>query len=310
MKKITNRIGMSLPIAVWCAVDGYDYSEDESVISATSIMKPIRQIILGRRYKDSVKEVDVEDLISTSMGTALHDSVENAWKNKDKVIEALTNMGYMNTEDIYDGITFEKRTIKDIDGYKISGKFDLVFQGIVADIKSTSTWTYIFGSKDDDYRLQMSIYRWLNPELIINDYGYIEFIFTDWSAVKAKQDSKYPQARVMTKKIRLLSIKDTEAWLKDKIKLISINESVEDDKLPECTPEELWQTETKWKYYKGASRARATKVFDNEIDAYNMQRKNGAGDIVEVKGEVKRCKYCSYTNLCNQYSKLQIQGLV
>lgn len=310
MKKITNRIGMSLPIAVWCAVDGYDYSEDESVISATSIMKPIRQIILGRRYKDSVKEVDVEDLISTSMGTALHDSVENAWKNKNKVVEALTNMGYMNTEDIYDGITFEKRTIKKIDGYKISGKFDLVFQGIVADIKSTSTWTYIFGSKDDDYRLQMSIYRWLNPELIINDYGYIEFIFTDWSAVKAKQDSQYPQARVMTKKIKLMSIKDTEEWLKDKIKLISINESVEDDKLPECTPEELWQTETKWKYYKGASRARATKVFDNEIDAYNMQRKNGVGDVVEVKGEVKRCKYCSYTNLCNQYSRLQIQGLV
>ena len=311
MKKITNNTGMSLPIAVWCAVDGYDHSNEENLISATSIMKPIRQIVLGRRYKDSEKEVDVDDLISSSMGTALHDSVESAWKNKDKVVEVLNNMGYTNSEDIYDKITFEKRTVKEMLGYKISGKFDLVFDGIVADIKSTSTWTYIFGSKDDDYRLQMSIYKWLNPLLITNDYGYIEFIFTDWSGVKAKQDKTYPQSRVVSKKIKLMTIEDTERWLEGKLNEITTNELLTDDKLPECTDEELWSSPDVWKYYKGASRARSTKNFDNEADAIRFQMSNGdVGEVVHFKGEVKRCKYCSYANFCNQYTKLQLKGLI
>ena len=310
MTKITNKIGMSLPLAVWCAVDDYDYAKDESIISATSIMKPIKQIVLGRRYKDSNKEFDVDDMVSSSMGTALHDAVEKAWKNKDKVVSVLDSMGYMNSEDIYDKITFEKRTVKELDGYKISGKFDMVFDGIVADIKSTSTWTYIFGSKDEDYRIQMSIYRWLNPELITNDSAYVEFIFTDWSAVKARQDSQYPQARVLSKKIELMSISDTETWLKAKIKQIASNESIEDSKLPECTSEELWQSADKWKYYAGASRNRATKVFDNESDAIKMQMEKGKGDVVHFAGEVKRCKYCSYTEFCNQYVQLKLKGLV
>jgi len=307
--KITNSTGISLPLAVWLAHDNYDYSTDEDVISATSLMKPIRQIVLGRRYKDAEKEMDVNDLVASSMGTALHDSVENAWKDKDKAVKILENMGYMNSEDIYDKITFEKRTIKQCGKFKVSGKFDLVFEGIVADIKSTSTWTVVFGSKDDDYKIQMSIYKWLNPELITNSHGYIEFIFTDWSAVKALQDKSYPQNRVMSKKIELMSLSDTEKWLEDKVKEITANESIEDDKLPECTDEELWASPDKWKYYKGASRARATKNYDNELEANQRQAKDG-GAVVHFKGEVKRCKYCSYTNFCNQYVKLQLKGLV
>ena len=310
MKKITNRTGMSLPLAIWCAVDDYDYSTEENLISATTMMKPTKQIVLGRRYKDADKEFDVDDLIASSMGTALHDSVENAWKQRDKVIETLDSMGYMNSEDIYDKVTFEKRTVKELDGFKISGKFDMVFDGIVADIKSTSTWTHIFGSKDSDYSLQMSIYRWLNPELITNDVGYIEYIFTDWSAVKARQDSQYPQTRVLSHKIDLMSINDTETWLKAKIKEITYNESIEDSKLPECTPEELWQSADTWKYYAGASRARATKNFDNESDALKMQMSKGKGDVVKFSGEVKRCKYCSYTEFCTQYVQLKLKGLV
>jgi len=308
MKKITNKTGMSLPIAVWSAIDNYDYSKEKNVISATAIMNPIRQIILGRRYKDSKKEVDVDDLIASSMGTALHDSIENAWKDKDKVVEVLNSLGYINAEDIYNNITFEKRTIKKINGYKISGKFDLVFDGIVADIKSTSVWTWIYGSKDEDYKLQMSIYKWLNPELITNTHGYVEFIFTDWSKQKAIQDKQYPQSRVMSKKIELMSLSETQDWLENKVNSIRSNESVDDNKLPECTPDELWQTDSKWKYYKGASRARATKVFDNEEDAYKFSKSGGT--IIEFKGEVKRCKYCSYVNFCNQYTKFQLQGLV
>jgi hypothetical protein len=309
-KKITNNNGLSLPIAVWLAYDGYDYSNDDSVISTTSLMKPIKQVVFGRRYKDADKEFDVSDFISSSMGTALHDSVELAWKNKDKTVDILNNMGYLNAEDIYDKVTFEKRTVKQVGKYKISGKFDMVFDGIVADIKSTSTWTYIYGSKDDDYKIQMSIYRWLNPELITNDFGYIEFIFTDWSAVKAKQDSSYPQGRTATKKIALMSIAETQKFVEDKLSEIQINELIEDDKLPDCTDEELWASADVWKVYKGASRARSMKNFALEADAYEFAATKAGSVVVLNKGEVKRCNYCSYQEFCSQYTRLKVKGLV
>ena len=308
--KITNVTGISLPLAVWLARDDYDYGKESNLISATTLMSPIKQIVLGRRYKDSDKEFDVSDLIASTMGTALHDSVENAWKSKEKAVEILTNMKYMNAEEIYDKITFEKRTVKEVDGYKISGKFDLVFDGIVADIKSTTVWTWIYGSKDDDYKLQMSIYRWLNPTLITNDFGYVEFIFTDWSAVKAKQDKSYPQSRIASKKIKLMSIADTEAWIVQQLDKVTKSELLSDDDLPDCTDAELWMSPSVWKYYKGASRARATKNFDNESDANDRLAKEGVGTVVHVKGEVKRCKYCKYTQFCNQYLQLQLKGLV
>ncbi len=308
--KMTNTMGISLPLAVWALVDDYDHSTDDSVISVTSLMKPTRQIIYGRRYKDSLKEMDAKDLIASSMGTALHDSVENAWKQKDKVVQVLENLGYSNCADIFDKITFEKRTVLPVGDYNISGKFDLVFSGIVADIKSTSVWSYIYGSKDADYILQMSIYKWLNPTLITNDYGYIEYIFTDWSGEKARADRQYPQQRVLSHKLKLLSLDETDKWLKKKIAVVAKYEALKDSELPECTDEELWSTADKWKYYKKEGAARATKVFDNELDANTRLAKEGTGVVKLFKGGVKRCGYCNYINLCDQYTKLQLEGRV
>lgn len=310
-KKITNVDGVSLPIAVWLAYDNYDYATDDSIISATSLMKPIKQIVFGRRYKDADKEIDVSDLLASSMGTALHDSVENAWKDKSKVVKILDEMGYINGSDIFDNVTFEKRSVLPVGKYKVSGKFDMVFQGIVADIKSTSVWTWIYGSKDDDYKIQMSIYRWLNPDLIKSDDAYVEFIFTDWSGVKAKQDSQYPQSRVASKKIKLMSVSETDHWIKQRLDLVELNEMNADDDLPDCTDEELWRSADTWKYYAGASRARATKNFDNSAEAIAFQAsKGGKGDIVLVKGEIKRCSYCSFQEYCKQYAGFKVKGLV
>ncbi len=308
--KITNNTGISLPIAVWLAIDEYDYSDQENLISATTLIKPVKQIVLGRRYKEADKEMDVADLLAVKMGTAFHNDIENAWKLKDKCIEALTAFGYKNPEAIYDKITFEKRSSKEFGRYEVSGKFDLVFDGIVADIKSTSTWTYIFGSNDDAYIKQLSIYRVLHPDLIVNDAGYIEFIFTDWSAVKAKQDSQYPQQRVATKKMELMSVTDTEKWITDKLALVEKTEKLPDNKLPDCTDEELWKKEDKWKYYGIKGAKRAIKVFNTQADAELMLSVKGKGEVKKFAGGVKRCKYCSYINFCDQYSRLQMQGLI
>lgn len=312
MTKYTNNSNISLPLAIWALMDNYNYDGRDNVISVTTLLKPIRQIVLGRRYKDCMKEIDAENLIASSMGTALHDSVEKAWKDKDKVLNILDNLGYIASESIYNDVILERRSEKELNGYIISGQFDIAFRGTVCDIKSTSVYSYIFGSKEEDYRLQMSIYRWLNQDIITDDYGYIEYIFTDWSQVKALQDSQYPQKRILSHKIKLLSIEDTNTWIMNKLADIAKYEALNDDDLIECSDEELWRTNDVWKYYKPnksgeINYTRATKVCDSEEQANSLKNSQG-GAVVLYKGEIKRCKYCNYTNICKQYEKFKIRG--
>jgi len=78
---ITNRSDISLALAVWLLHDEYDSQAGKfnKYISATSIMKPLRHILLPRRMDVGDNVIDVEDFIARSMGHALHDSVEKAW---------------------------------------------------------------------------------------------------------------------------------------------------------------------------------------------------------------------------------------
>lgn len=316
MTKYTNKTGLSLPIAVWALMDNYNYDSRDNIISASTLLKPTRQIVLGRKYKDCDKEIEASDLIASSMGTALHDSVEKAWKNRDKTIGLLESLNYLQAEKIYDDVVLEKRTEKEINGYIISGQFDIAFNGHVCDIKSTSVWSYIFGSKEKDYINQMSIYRWLNQDIITEDKAYVEYIFTDWSQVKALQDSQYPQARTHTLEVTLMSLEDTEKFIIDKLADIDKFMALPDKHLILCSDDELWRSEDSWKAYKPNAKtgkinyARASKVFDNEKYAVAYQSLTKGTEVKLFKGEVKRCKYCNYTNICNQYSEMKLMGEV
>lgn len=314
MIKYTNNTDMNLVLAIWALMDNYNHDERSNAISVTGLLKPTRQIILGRRFKDNIREIDSENLIQSSMGTAIHDSVEKAWKNKDKVVEIMESLGYIASSSIYDEVILERRSEKEINGFIISGQFDIVFRGSVCDIKSTSVYSYIFGSKEEDYKLQMSIYKWLNQDIITDDYGYIEYVFTDWSAMKAIQDSQYPQKRIISHKIKLLSISETEDWIINKLAQVSLYESLDNSKLIRCSDEDLWRTSDKYKYYKKnkagiVNYSRATKVFSNEFEA-NHKRDTEGGAVILIKGEIKRCKYCNFTNICEQYLEYKKEGLV
>ena len=98
----------------------------------------------------------------------------------------------------------------------------------------------------------------------------INYIFTDWSAADAKQRPEYPQARVLTQRIPLLSIDDTQAYVEAKLTQLDMYKDAPEDAIPLCTDEDLWRKETTWKYYKTKDKTdgRSTKNFDNSADAY------------------------------------------
>ncbi len=323
MKKLTNENQIDLPIAVWLLQNGYYSGADKAppgeLLSVTTLLKPTRQLILQRLVEDADKENDVSDFIASRMGHALHDSIERAW-TEGNWQEAMKRLHYPQSiidkvrinpdpKTIQDGeipIYLEQRGFKEIGGIILTGQLDFSINGAYRDVKSTSTFSFTSGSKDEDYRLQGSMYRLILPEMIWKDKMRIEFIFTDWVSYQAKANPNYPQSRVAHKEFPLLSIKDTEDHIHGKLDHIRQNARFKNnqDKLVRCTDKELWKRPDSYKYYSNPETAkkkgRCTKRFDSFADAEQYRIEKGKGVVVTEKGEVNACTYCPAFLVCEQ----------
>ena len=319
----TNKNNVSLALAVFLMYDNYEYDERPDSISATGLIRPLRQLVLSKQNPALLKTVDIADLVSTRMGSAIHKGCEDAWTDLDNVSNALRVLGAsedaisrirINPETTNTGETpvyVEQRIEKEIDDFIISGKYDLVVDGTLNDYKSTSVWSYIYDSNADSYIKQGSIYKWLSPDKITDSYMNINYIFTDWSAAKARMDTKsYPQQRVLTKQYPLWSIEETQNWIQNKLAQYKLHSNTPQEGLLECTDEELWATEETFKYYKNPNKLdRSTKNFKTMNEA--LVRKSADGDVGIIKtipGEVKACRYCPVVGICTQAETMLTEG--
>lgn len=320
LQRYVNNASVPLSLAVFLATDNYDY--DSESISATSLLKPIRQIILAGRVPATDSIVDIMTLVQSRMGSAIHDGIERAWT--DNHAKALQLLGYpqrvidrvkvnpergsLQPNDI--PVYLEQRVKKKFGGYTISGKFDFVGEGRVEDFKSTSVNTWINHNNDEKYILQGSIYRWLNPDIVTQDTMAIQFIFTDWAAMRARTEKNYPPNRTMQRIYHLKSIPETEAFVRAKLALIERYKDAPEADLPLCSDEDLWRKDPVWKYYKNPdNRNRSTKNFDNRQDAYvRMAQDGNVGVVIEVPGQAVACKYCPAFPVCSQKDALIAAG--
>lgn len=321
-KQVTNDLDIDLPIAAWLLQDGYYSGADKAppgeLISVTSLMKPVRQQILQRQVPIEDQTVDLADLLASRMGHALHDSIERAWTEGDwqkamkrlrypqKVIDRIVINP--KPEDVIDDqipIYLEQRGFRETNGVVLTGQLDFSIDGAYRDVKSTSTFSYTSGSKDEDYVLQGSMYRWIMPDMIWKDTMRIEFLFTDWQKYRTNEPN-YPKSRSTHKEYTLMTTKETEEWVDERFNDIRKNAryAKKQDKLIRCTDKELWRGADSWKYYSNPETAkkggRATKNFDNPADAEIHRQKAGKGVVVHIPGEVKACAYCPAFAVCEQ----------
>lgn len=331
--KLTNQDQHSLSIAVWLGVDWYNHNRHPGKLhmSATGLLKPIRQTILAQRLEKIQEEEvsrDIREDIANRMGTAIHDGISRAWLNPEKRKEALINMGYparvvdrirvnpsekeAKNPDIIP-VYIEKRFYREIDGFIIDGEADFIGEGVLEDFKSTGVYGYMKSNNDEKYIQQGSIYRWLAPDVITSDFMRIQHIFTDWSKLDAiiKKKAGYPQSRLISKKLMLMSVPETETFIKQRLRELMLYMDKPESKLPRCTPEELWQDQTVYKYYSKPTNKIATKVCDTYAEAHEHFMKGGAkGIIKEFQGKAKRCNYCESYDLCSQKDELIASGLL
>ena len=311
---ITNKQNLPLSVALYLAADEYDHNSDPDYLSATSIIKSDKIMVLSKRVGEV--ETDVSSIVASRIGTAIHDAIERAWTSSERRSNALAALGIPpkvfnkilinpKPEDLYDGcipIYMEQRRVKKINGMLLGGKFDFIGEGQLEDFKSTKTYGYIHGTNVQDYILQGSIYRWLFPDLVTENTILITYVFTDWMAGKAKTDPSYPQTAVLSEHYPLMSMEETEEYLTGRTQSYLKLRNLDEADLPECTPEDLWQKPSKWKYYKNPEkRTKSTKNFDDEASAIiRMQDDGNVGIVIEDKGSVMRCKYCNGFDKCTQ----------
>ena len=323
-QRYMNVAEVPLALAVFLATDHYDYDDTPNVISATTLLKPIRQIILPSRIPAGDGLISLPDMMSNRLGSAVHDGIEKAWKTNYK--DAMLAMGYpqrvidkvvVNPSPDYliqfpdcIPIYLEQRLKRQFGKWTISGKFDFIGEGRVTDFKTASVWSYMNQVNATKQPLQGSLYRWLDPKKITQDEMDIIHIFMDWKAGMVRTDPSYPTQRFKKQTFPLLSLSETEQFIRRKVEAIEKYWDAPEEEIPNCDDEDLWRSEPVFKYYKNpTSTKRSTKNFDNAHDARLRHIEDGSvGVIKEVPGQVTACKYCPAFIACSQKDSLIAAG--
>lgn len=252
--------------------------------SVTTLLQPIREIMLKRRYYDKIEQ-DVSDMVWAIFGSAVH-----------KIMEESDKTGYAEMK-------LEESIINE---YKLTGICDLYNEEdySVEDYKTCSVWKIIH-EEFDDWKKQGLMYAWM-----LRRRGYyvnkLKFhaLMKDWSSKDARFNSSYPQHPVWTwyYEIKEEDLKNIEEFINLKFREIIIYENKQDDELPICSEDERWNPGNKYAVYKKAGDKRASAVLDSEEEAhrYISEKCNGSGEIQVRKGEDRKCiDYC----ICSKYCK-------
>ena len=321
--KIKNDLNLHPVISVWLAGDTYTGANNETYISATGLLRSTRQQVLLRKCikEDNEVSIDISTLMKSKIGTAIHKCIEDSWKDPETLQNACQALGWSDTRvgrihvnpdapiEGETNIYFEQRSCKEFNGWNITGEFDCVLNGTVIDFKSTSVYTYMNKTKEQDYIKQLSIYRWLNPDLITSDVGVIQFIFTDWIQKYALSNPEYPQHPFVLIKLPLMSLEETEEFISKKLRDIEYYTEHEDE-LPLCDDHALMIT-PEWQYFSSTSAKRSSKNFKTYEEALQHLSSKGNVGIVKKKAqEPKGCAYCTCRHTCTQYTRFKEMGLI
>jgi hypothetical protein len=319
--RITDRNKLSLLMKVWLLDDDYDGNRGPDHVSATGLLKSVRQHALTPRVPHAQRVIDPSDFINSRFGSAVHDAVEKSWKSE-RLTRLLMKTGL--PEDIASAVVLnptpeqlrasnriipaysEQRSFRQIDGWEVSGKFDFILDGRLFDIKTTSVHTWIHQTKAHDHKYQGSVYRWLNPDLVVDPAIFIQFMFKDWKKAEAERaqfnGKRYPQAAIVEQEIPILSLADTERWIRERLNAFKAHRDLPESRLPHCDDRELWRDEPVYKYYADPAKTdgKSTKNFDTLDEANAFLAERGKGVVKHVPGDAKACLYCPAFPICSQ----------
>ncbi len=270
--KLTNKLG--LPDSIYGAcLDNWKPSETRISISQLIDSPLIRKLTI--EHWDEISE-DVSDKIWALLGLATHYIIE-----KTKMPDALKE---------------EYLKVK-IGDSELSGRPDILEGKNLIDLKITSVWSFIYGSRTKDWENQLNCYRYLYEE-----YGFpvesleLILILRDWSKGRAEREKEggYPQSQIQVIKPRLWTMEETETYIKERLRIHA-------EKDYKCSDEERWCKPPVFKVIK-QSYKRARKNFNTLVEAEKFRLEQNDKDKLDIQHEplvYARClKYCRVSQFC------------
>jgi hypothetical protein len=281
---ITNETG--LPQAIVDAIVNDGYSAGRSDISVTTLINPVRQRVLKKRYSDRITE-DAADRIWALFGQAIHTILERA-------------------HTVFSEGMAEQRLYAEVNGWTLGGQFDrlcLLDGGTIQDYKVSSVWAALDGTPKPEWVSQLNCLAWLARRRGIK-VSRLEIVLLcrDWSASKAKGGGNYPPRPVVRIPVTVWPDAETTRYIDERIRRHQAAEALDDDNLPFCSDEEVWRSASVYAVRK-PGRKSAVKLYAIEADATAHAAELGATHYVQHRpGRAVRCAdYCPVSAVCNQF---------
>lgn len=287
---ITNK--HNLPEIFVRAVKNDKYSRGGADYSATDLIRPVRITHLTRRH-DAEIEVDVSDLFFALLGKAVHSILEDTQAvnalQEERLHLNILGRSLSGQADLYEGIHFA-----DIEG------------GRLTDHKSTSVWSAIYGSREEEWTQQTNIYAYLYRAAVglpVSELG-ANVIYRDWRSGEAKRQEKYPPPM---ESIRLALWEEARQreFIESRLAVLIAHEDEPDARLPECTPEEQWARGETWCAKKNGGKKASPgsiKETPEQVAAWIAEQKKPSEYAIEHRPpERKRCEMCRVSRWCSQY---------
>lgn len=291
--KLTNK--HDLPQTFVNAIKRPTYSKGAANISATELLNSPRIVQLKARHWEEIEQ-DASEMVWALFGSACHHILEHG-KDEGHVVEQRLNVKH--------------------EGWTVTGAIDLqeVQEDgvIISDYKVTGAWSVM--NEKSDWHGQLNIYAWLVEKVKRMTVKKLQIvaIIRDWSGRDARTKEGYPAAPVTIIDIPLWSFDEREEFVRNLLKkhsdaylALSLNE-----RLPECTPDQMWEKPTTWAIQKQGNK-RASSVHETKEEAqltFDQIKDKTLFSIVERPGERTRCaNFCPVAQFCDQYqSYLQEQ---
>lgn len=271
MTTITNKHGLPQSIVDAVANDPYVGGGD---ISATKLIDAPQIMQLTRQHKDQIT-VDVSDRVWSLFGQAIHSLLERAGLRRE-------------------GMVVEERLYATMLGWQVSGQYDSMDleAKMISDYKVTTVYK---ARGSDSWTRQLNVLRWLAVKNghEVNKLEVIA-IFRDWRKSEAMRSSDYPQSPILSLRIPVWDIQDTEDYVADRV---SLHQAAANGVHIPCSDEERWASPTKFALMKDGNK-RAVRLSDTRE---GLGVPTEGQSIVERKGEFKRCeRYCDVSAFCQQ----------
>ena len=302
--EFTNNHGVPFETSIFAGYHSTLYSGGAprvGKLSTTTLIGPLRKAIYGMLQPESTEPQDVNFLLASAKGTAMHQGMTNA----------LTAYG--------SGYVCEQRIETEVDGWKISGEFDILTPDKqIKDLKFVSNYNLKKLQEDMlilqpgmsleemyeqtptyfKYQAQLSVYYYLLNDPEVKPYASIIFMInngSDMGKFKVDQEVTFP----------LWPREATQEFIENRVAIIK--QHLADGTLPLCSDAERGFSPAEYKLQRvSPTNGQLTTVRGSKFDNYTKFRefvvaKGKLGDVEQItEAKYTLCNYCNYSSICTQ----------